>query len=480
MSNRELAELLKRLERFEESLGRMRQYIGARYVPTYYQNSLDPTSSEWEANVNYDPLTIVSLPNMHSYQSKKFVPSTIGSPASNPEYWYDQGYASAYYQALQDQIDDINDGTVPGSLQNQIDEMKDGTISGSLQDQINDNASDIATLKNSHLLSAKILFVGDSWGSPSGSFINNVISNLGLDATNLAVSGAGFTKGVNNNGFLDQITQYAGNRNEIDAIIVLGGLNDSTQANYNTPATLQNGISDFVTYANTNYPNATLYLGYIGNGLDGSTDISTTYVYEYRRAACYEYNRNRNFVNINMFYELCILKDCFDAGGAHPSATGQTILTKALSDYIKGGHHQTFLKNNSLNLSASGICTALSGSATYLINEGLTEIAFSDNYAFTIANGSTINQYTAELAESAPCWFNVDVDIVCSVLLNNFDGISYQVANAVLRFTHNKLNIKVFEIASGGSSYKTFTAGANAKIYLMGRSTKTFDTLRFN
>lgn len=110
----------------------VRQYIGARYVPTYYENSQDPTSSEWEPNVRYDPLTIVSLPNMHSYQSKKMVPATVGSPAQNPEYWYDQGYAQAYYQALQDQIND----------------MKDGDVEGSLQNQINDNSTDITTLTN--------------------------------------------------------------------------------------------------------------------------------------------------------------------------------------------------------------------------------------------------------------------------------------------------------------------------------------------
>ena len=56
----------------------VRQYIGARYVPTYYQNSLDPTSSEWEPNVNYDPLTIVSLPNLHSYQSKNLYLILLG------------------------------------------------------------------------------------------------------------------------------------------------------------------------------------------------------------------------------------------------------------------------------------------------------------------------------------------------------------------------------------------------------------------
>lgn len=124
----------------------VRQYIGARYVPTYYQNSLDPTSSEWEANVSYDPLTIVSLPNLHSYQSKKFVPSTIGSPASNPEYWYDQGYANVYYQALQDQIDDMKDGTVPGSL----------------QEQISDNTSDIADLAK-YGTNGGILVIGNSY-----------------------------------------------------------------------------------------------------------------------------------------------------------------------------------------------------------------------------------------------------------------------------------------------------------------------------
>ena len=86
----------------------MHQYIGARYVPYYYENSLDPTSCEWEPNVNYEPLTVVTLPNLHSYISKKFVPDTIGTPASNPTYWLDRGYDNAYVQALQDQVDILN------------------------------------------------------------------------------------------------------------------------------------------------------------------------------------------------------------------------------------------------------------------------------------------------------------------------------------------------------------------------------------
>ena len=86
----------------------MHQYIGARYVPYYYENSLDPTSTEWEPNVNYEPLTVVTLPNLHSYISKKYVPASVGSPVDNPEYWLDSGYANAYIAQLQQEVNDIN------------------------------------------------------------------------------------------------------------------------------------------------------------------------------------------------------------------------------------------------------------------------------------------------------------------------------------------------------------------------------------
>ena len=39
----------------------VRQYIGARYVTKIYENSLDPSSAEWEANVTYEPLTLVTF-----------------------------------------------------------------------------------------------------------------------------------------------------------------------------------------------------------------------------------------------------------------------------------------------------------------------------------------------------------------------------------------------------------------------------------
>ena len=89
-----------------------RQYIGARYVPKFYQNSVDG-STQWESNVVYEPLTYVTLINGHMYISKKQVPATIGSPATNIEYWLDVGTYDGYIDDLQQQINAITGTTIP-------------------------------------------------------------------------------------------------------------------------------------------------------------------------------------------------------------------------------------------------------------------------------------------------------------------------------------------------------------------------------
>ena len=60
-----------------------RQYVGARYVPKFFDWN---GSAEWRTGVEYEALTIVTR-NGNSYTSKKPVPSDIGEPENNPEYW---------------------------------------------------------------------------------------------------------------------------------------------------------------------------------------------------------------------------------------------------------------------------------------------------------------------------------------------------------------------------------------------------------
>ena len=82
------------------------QYIGARYVPKFFNNELD--TPEWRSNVTYEPLTIVTYLNS-SYTSKKIVPANIGNPANNPEYWACTGATNAQIVQLQNDVLDLID-----------------------------------------------------------------------------------------------------------------------------------------------------------------------------------------------------------------------------------------------------------------------------------------------------------------------------------------------------------------------------------
>ena len=87
----------------------VRQYIGARYVPKFYENS--NSTSEWQAGVIYEPLTIVTY-NGNSYTSKKPVPANIGNPSSNSEYWAATGLYNEQVESLREQFEELKNGLV--------------------------------------------------------------------------------------------------------------------------------------------------------------------------------------------------------------------------------------------------------------------------------------------------------------------------------------------------------------------------------
>lgn len=87
-----------------------RQYVGARYVPLFYEGN---NGAQWEPNVYYDALTIVMW-NSNSYTSKIPVPANVGNPQYNPKYWVNTGNFNAQLeQYRKDQknyvIDTTND-----------------------------------------------------------------------------------------------------------------------------------------------------------------------------------------------------------------------------------------------------------------------------------------------------------------------------------------------------------------------------------
>lgn len=82
-----------------------RQYIGARYVPKFAE------PLEWQTNVSYEPLTIVTYLG-GSYTSKKRVPAGINP--QNGEYWANTGNYNAQIEeyrqltlAVKDEVDNL-------------------------------------------------------------------------------------------------------------------------------------------------------------------------------------------------------------------------------------------------------------------------------------------------------------------------------------------------------------------------------------
>lgn len=197
----------------------MRQYIGARYTTKVYENSLDPSSAEWEAGVTYEPLTLVTYLNS-SYLSKKDVPGSVGDPSANPSYWVLTGAYNGQILNLQNQINAINQ------------------VIGSLAER-------------------QWIFVGDSFGASPAigddwcSFMVDMMTTKGITSYRTHLSGAAFY----NDGYLTALQSLTvADPDKITDILVGGGINDM-----NNLAGLATGMSTFVAYMKTTYPNATLH-----------------------------------------------------------------------------------------------------------------------------------------------------------------------------------------------------------------------------
>ena len=92
----------------------VRQYIGARYVPKFYEGS---NGSQWDSGVQYEPLTIVQYLT-NTYCSKKTVPSTVGAPNLNPDYWANIGlWGNIQGEVDQLQLDVAGLGTRVGATE---------------------------------------------------------------------------------------------------------------------------------------------------------------------------------------------------------------------------------------------------------------------------------------------------------------------------------------------------------------------------
>ena len=81
-----------------------RQYVGARYVPKYYEGS---NGNEWDSGVPYEPLTIVTYLT-NTYTSKIPVPVSSTPPNLDTEHWVLTSAYSSQVAELREKIEEID------------------------------------------------------------------------------------------------------------------------------------------------------------------------------------------------------------------------------------------------------------------------------------------------------------------------------------------------------------------------------------
>ena len=294
-----------------------RQYIGARYVPKFFENP--DGSNNWLNGVAYEPLTIVTYANT-SYTSKIPVPATIGSPNDNPTYWVStgtggSGVGGSEINEIKQQINNIN--TEINNIENEI--------------------SNIDTKIDNIKEKRKYIIIMDSWGDPTFTSNYEVIKKTmefaGVPTENYfyrAHAGGSFS-GSGNLNLLTDITELAGtiaNKDEITDIYVFSGANDY-QATDNTTA-IKTGINNFTKYCKQNFVNAKVKIGAVSNGIQG----------EYNKAAGIVVNAYMDCSLYNAIYldnsEYIFrrYKD-YDSTLTHPNASGAEYLAKQLSVLIR-------------------------------------------------------------------------------------------------------------------------------------------------
>ena len=231
-----------------------RQYIGARYVTKIYENSQDPSSAEWEENVAFEPLTMVTF-QFSTYLSKKPVPASVGNPASNPTYWVVTGQYNGQIAQIQTDIQVINDA---------IAKIED------VQDFINKYAGKSICIYGDSLSSQAL---GDDWVIP----FTTLMTALGSTVVNHAVAGGNMS---------DAVSYAVADTNTYDYVLIWCGINDANNgtslATMSSTGSFVNLFSTLINNIRVNSPNAKIYdfgLSYTNHNSLAFDPIKSLYFY---------------------------------------------------------------------------------------------------------------------------------------------------------------------------------------------------------
>lgn len=296
-----------------------RQYIGARYVPKFFQGVNG--SPEWVAGLAYEALTIVTYLG-NSFTSKVPVPAGIGNPADNPTYWVNTGNYNAQVDEYRKDVAQVQEDIV--SINQSI-----GLI---------DNR--ISTLENKN--QRYFIFIGDSYSDnfppasigccqQTAKYLNLTPSQYNVQAR----GGAGFVVQDADNRYIAHlqrgINAMPANTTLTD-VVIEGGLNDGLGTS-GTIEELKTAMNFFSSYVKNINPNANIWLAWVGWGVSESATLMKTYEARWEYEKAFEHN----MLFLKNVQWIMYLPQYLGDNSQHPNNDGVEAIAKACACCITGG-----------------------------------------------------------------------------------------------------------------------------------------------
>lgn len=285
---------------------------------------------------------------------------------------------------------------------------------------VEDVASDVQQIESEieELDDKTTIFVGDSYGAgvSHGTIINGwpvyTKQALGLSNNeyyNFSESGSGFMKKGHSNHTLLELLQAnissVTDTSKVKRVVVCEGGNDARvmqQNSYTTTAELDTAIASFITYVNTNLPNAKIYIGFNSNlnvyYTAGGTDFASKKLFPLVIQAM------KNAMSLGAVYLTGLeyaLKDYSlytDGDTSHPIQKGYEILGYATAQAMLTGsvytmgnvHNDTFTWDDGIDTQSN--LTINTMQIDDMINIGLTATDIIFDTAITWGGSSSTSK----------------------------------------------------------------------------------------
>lgn len=301
----------------------------------------------------------------------------------------------------------------------------------------------------------KTICIGDSYGegyNPDGNVTGwptLLKSYLGLTDDNFfsnSLGGAGF---INNTTFTTLLTQTSHhfNNDEVTNIIVCGGFNDVNNVEHD----IINAIYNFKQSANVLYPNAQIFVGFIGNAMDMSIRGGLNLPRASYISGC-KYNGITYLSGVENALHCTAM---FGSDGIHPNTWGQETIAKAISNTILNGYASVV--HAGVKITSVGFKHGFTGSTIIETMQYNDTCAFYGSFSMTRTENVTFKGDGTfyELFSFANSFVlgGFQCDLPTTAILGSADG-SYRTIPCTLRVYNGSLWISIRSFS--GKGYETY------------------------